>query len=51
MEEDFIIDEFDPPDDWEGWADVDYDADCYAEAREALAEHRYGTHTADNGGF
>ena len=52
MDEEFeeIFDDC-PPDNWEGWADVDYDADCDADAREAQAEYRFGTHTADNGGF
>lgn len=50
MDEDFFFDE-DPPDNWDGWADVDYDADAEADAREALAEYRFGTHVADNGGF
>ena len=50
MDEEFFFDD-DPPDNWDGWADVDHDAEADANAREALAEYRHGTYVADNDGF
>jgi hypothetical protein len=43
------------PEDWDddapGLGFVDYDAEAEADAREALAEWRFGTYVADNDGF